>query len=132
MGPIAPHALAEVVAGPGLKIDLLHSVEAMGERAKEPAPRAPSATEWDWIKEAILERDHHRCQTCGARERLQVDHILPIAKGGSSTPRNLWTLCSDCQTVKTGRPASSTGPRRSSKADEVAKKLKGRDMVFRD
>lgn len=45
----------------------------------------------------IYERDGYRCQICGRRTRdLEVDHIIPIAKGGKSTPDNLQTLCHRC------------------------------------
>jgi 5-methylcytosine-specific restriction endonuclease McrA len=29
------------------------------------------------IRQAVLERDGRRCTRCGARERLEVDHIQP-------------------------------------------------------
>jgi 5-methylcytosine-specific restriction protein A len=38
---------------------------------------------------------------CGARSGLEVDHIIPVAKGGSWEPENLWTLCKTCHTAKT-------------------------------
>lgn len=45
----------------------------------------------------IYNRDGYRCQICGRRTRdLEVDHIIPIAKGGKSTPKNLQTLCHRC------------------------------------
>lgn len=46
---------------------------------------------------AIYERDHYRCRKCGRRTNdLEVDHIIPIAKGGKSTFDNLQTLCHRC------------------------------------
>lgn len=45
----------------------------------------------------IYERDGYRCQICGRRtDDLEVDHIIPISKGGKSTPDNLQTLCHRC------------------------------------
>lgn len=45
----------------------------------------------------IYERDGYRCQICGRRTNdLEVDHIIPISKGGKSTPDNLQTLCHRC------------------------------------
>jgi HNH endonuclease len=54
----------------------------------------------------ILKRDHYRCQLCGTAAsdspdvRLHVDHILSRAYGGTNEPRNLHTLCADCNEGK--------------------------------
>lgn len=57
-----------------------------------------------WIKD----RDHHTCQNslCGISVAvepnllLEVDHIVPVSKGGLSTPDNLQTLCWRCNRTK--------------------------------
>jgi len=44
-----------------------------------------------------------RCRWCGIKERLQVDHKMPIAKGGNPySYDNLQTLCISCHSKKTG------------------------------
>jgi len=51
----------------------------------------------------ILERDGYRCCLCGrtAKEtKLEVDHKIPVAKGGTDSLNNLWTLCIDCNRGK--------------------------------
>jgi len=52
----------------------------------------------------ILERDKFRCQLCGATakngSRLEIDHKIPISKGGTSELSNLWTLCFTCNRGK--------------------------------
>ena len=51
----------------------------------------------------ILERDHYRCRCCGRSQNevdLEIDHIVPIAKGGKSTSDNLQTLCTECNRRK--------------------------------
>lgn len=53
----------------------------------------------------ILRRDGFKCRYCHAAEvLLAVDHIKPIALGGSDHPSNLVASCDDCNTGK-----SSTG-----------------------
>jgi len=50
----------------------------------------------------ILKRDNYRCCLCGIRAkdsecvRLEVDHIIPRANGGTNATDNLWTLCHEC------------------------------------
>ncbi|MEU9708005.1 HNH endonuclease signature motif containing protein [Streptomyces sp. NPDC047967] len=43
------------------------------------------------------------CQACGSRERLEVDHIVPVARGGSWTLDNAQVLCQPCHKAKTAR-----------------------------
>ncbi|MDR1264474.1 MAG: HNH endonuclease [Propionibacteriaceae bacterium] len=59
-----------------------------------------------WLRNAIKERDRYACRRCGvslAAEPhllLEVDHIVPVSKGGLSTPENLQTLCWRCNRSK--------------------------------
>lgn len=48
----------------------------------------------------IYKRDGNRCLKCGRSDNLEIDHIIPIAKGGKSTPNNLQTLCKECNLKK--------------------------------
>lgn len=54
----------------------------------------------------IYIRDRYRCQYCGdhksARD-LTLDHILPRAQGGESTPQNLVAACVKCNQRKGNR-----------------------------
>lgn len=50
---------------------------------------------WKDRSKRIRDRDK-KCVMCGSSNRLQVDHINPISKGGSSKDGNLRTLCVDC------------------------------------
>lgn len=55
----------------------------------------------------ILERDAFTCQYCGQHApdvKLEVDHIVPIANGGTNDPSNLLTACYACNR---GRNAST-------------------------
>ena len=50
---------------------------------------------------AIYARDGYRCRKCGrATNDLEIDHIIPIAKGGKTTYENLQTLCHYCNQKK--------------------------------
>ena len=50
---------------------------------------------------SIYRRDGYRCCKCHRRtDDLEIDHIIPISKGGKSTYENLQTLCHRCNVVK--------------------------------
>lgn len=51
----------------------------------------------------ILERDGFACRYCGRRApeyEILVDHIVPVAMGGTSEPDNLVAACSECNDGK--------------------------------
>lgn len=54
------------------------------------------------LRQEIFERDGFTCVICGSTEKesLEIDHIMPISKGGKTEPDNLQTLCHDCNIRK--------------------------------
>ncbi|MEF2968913.1 HNH endonuclease [Paenibacillus sp. M1] len=50
----------------------------------------------------ILTRDHHTCFFCG-RYGDTIDHLLPKAKGGHTTPMNCVCACNECNQSKADR-----------------------------
>ena len=59
------------------------------------------------LRYEVLRRDNHACRYCGASApdaKLTVDHVIPIALGGTDDPSNLVTACQPCNA---GKSASS-------------------------
>ena len=58
------------------------------------------------LREKIKERDDYTCKKCGISTKnephllLEIDHIMPLAKGGMTTENNLQTLCWRCNRSK--------------------------------
>lgn len=55
------------------------------------------------VRFQVLHRDGFRCVYCGAtpqESELQVDHVVPIAKGGTDDLSNLATACVLCNRGK--------------------------------
>lgn len=44
----------------------------------------------------VFVRANNQCQNCGSHYALEIDHIIPQAKGGSSETENLRVLCRNC------------------------------------
>jgi 5-methylcytosine-specific restriction endonuclease McrA len=67
-----------------------------------------------WLRKRIFDRDRGHCRYCGSRlERAeaQIDHVVPVAKGGSNKESNLVTSCADCnheKGVELWNPRSAT------------------------
>ena len=56
------------------------------------------------LRQRIKDRDNYICQLCGKEMfdevGLQIDHIVPISKGGKSVESNLRVLCDKCNSRK--------------------------------
>jgi 5-methylcytosine-specific restriction endonuclease McrA len=75
---------------------------------ERPLPQAiRERRRWDGMRNKvaprILQRDGHQCRHCGSTDNLTVDHVAPIARGGSHEDDNLQTLCGSCNSRKGDR-----------------------------
>lgn len=61
------------------------------------------------LREFIKERDNHTCCSCGNSTYvepnllLEIDHIIPVSKGGLTEESNLQTLCWKCNRSKSDK-----------------------------
>lgn len=66
------------------------------------------------LRNQIKARDDHTCQNSRCRASiahephllLEVDHVVPVSRGGLSTPENLQTLCWRCNRTKSNKMAT--------------------------
>lgn len=85
-------------------IELLESKLTMTAFSKEQRALMTSK-----LRQQIKERDNYTCQICGNSTHsepnllLEIDHILPVAKGGCTTESNLQTLCWKCNRHKSSK-----------------------------
>ncbi len=63
----------------------------------------------------VLRRDRFRCQYCGSRDRLTIDHVMPKSRGGRDTWENLVAACTPCNNRKGSRTPEEAGMRLLSK-----------------
>jgi 5-methylcytosine-specific restriction enzyme A len=52
------------------------------------------------VREYVFVRDNHQCRGCGQTTNLTIDHIIPLATGGSNDISNLQALCGSCNSQK--------------------------------
>lgn len=107
---VAAEKLAESIATSEPPSEELRSKPRDDEPASTTVSRAEAYSErrklTPRVRWAVLERDRFRCTRCGADAaadslvRLDVDHVLPVSRGGKTEPGNLTTLCSRCNNGK--------------------------------
>lgn len=76
------------------------------ERAKPLKLRTPRYKVTNKIRFEIFNRDSFTCRYCGRSSpqvQLEVDHVHPIALGGSNELSNLATACTECNSGKSDR-----------------------------
>ncbi|MCI2430441.1 HNH endonuclease [Candidatus Acetothermia bacterium] len=60
------------------------------------------------LRRLVVERAHDRCEYCklvqaGQEARFHIDHIVPLARSGQTTPDNLALACVSCSLRKGAR-----------------------------
>ena len=76
------------------------------------------------VRFEVFKRDSFTCQYCGAMAPdvvLQIDHIIPVVKGGTNSLLNLVAACQGCNSGKGGVELSDDASVKKSKrqADEL-------------
>ena len=73
----------------------------------------------------VFKRDGFQCQYCGQTPPsavLEVDHVDPVANGGTDDPDNLTTSCFDCNRGKAAGLLKDVPPTVSQKAELMKEK----------
>ena len=52
------------------------------------------------IRKIIFDKYDNCCHYCGSDESLEIDHVVPVSKGGKSNLQNLQSLCMNCNSKK--------------------------------
>ena len=55
----------------------------------------------DWKE--LLEMANYKCLCCKSKENLEIDHVVPITRGGANTKENAQVLCRSCNASKGNR-----------------------------
>jgi len=74
------------------EVEAFEAFEQLDQTPRQPIP--------EHVKMFVWQRDKGRCVKCGCQERLEYDHVIPLARGGSNTDRNIQLLCESCNRAK--------------------------------
>ena len=67
-------------------------------------PERMNGWQWSRLRAKVLERAGYVCEGCaGLRKAQEVDHIIPLSRGGTDDAHNLQALCVECHAKKTRR-----------------------------
>lgn len=70
---------------------------------RSPSSRVTGTRQWRALRTAVLLRDAHRCRVrlkgC-VYTATQVDHVVPVSKGGTNDPGNLRAACAPCNQAR--------------------------------
>jgi len=55
------------------------------------------------IFNSLLHKYKFSCVNCGAKDKLTIDHIIPVSKGGTDAIKNLQIMCKSCNSSKGNR-----------------------------
>ena len=82
------------------KFERLKRKFELAQNLEEKPKRRPIPEE---VRVAVWRRDQGTCVKCRSRERLEYDHIIPVAEGGGDSVRNIELLCEKCNRSKGAR-----------------------------
>jgi 5-methylcytosine-specific restriction endonuclease McrA len=102
---IPPQAHDEFISTPAYRIRIPRVVQLLHFDA---LPRH----EVRFTRKNIYFRDRNRCQYCGSRlplKDLNLDHVVPLSRGGRSTWDNVVCCCLECNTRKGNRLPEESG-----------------------
>jgi len=78
------------------------------DRTRQSASKRGYDRTWRRLRLLVLAKQPV-CQACGRAPSTDVDHIVPLARGGINALDNLQGLCHSCHSAKTAREDGGFG-----------------------
>jgi hypothetical protein len=88
------------------------------------------------IRFEVFKRDSFTCQYCGRKAPdviLEIDHIIPVSKGGNNSIENLVSACRECNGGKSDKKLSELSEVEKSRVqiEELQEKKNMTDMIIK-
>jgi 5-methylcytosine-specific restriction endonuclease McrA len=93
----AVHAL--LVTRSITQTDRMNRAKSMAAMTQAPVPTQRTSISAE-MRLRVWQRDGGACRGCGSNVELQLDHVIPVAFGGSNSETNLQMLCASCNHSK--------------------------------
>lgn len=100
----ADDAVKNAYAAVQAEIQYRHTIPVI--RAAIPKTRAALVQKHDQVFMQLGRRDGFMCTKCGCSKDLEIDHIMPVTRGGTNVLENLQLLCSACNRSKSNHVES--------------------------
>jgi len=69
---------------------------------------------------AVLKAFEHACAYCGSRDRITIEHLTPLSRGGKNVVGNIAPACSPCNTSKNAKTLEEFAPERAAEIRDRA------------
>lgn len=83
-----------------------------------------STTEWRRLRQQVFATFGRRCYLCG-QPANRVDHVKPVAEGGTDTVDNLRPICLPCDKAKSSNEGHRARARQRSARNRPAEQHPG-------
>jgi tetratricopeptide (TPR) repeat protein len=93
LGLLLEHPDGGIIANPSLSLNMVEVQKSVRRISKS-------------LRFDVFQRDNHTCQYCGRKApdvELEVDHLVPVAQGGTDEFDNLMTSCKECNSGKSAK-----------------------------
>lgn len=90
---VKPRTLQRLIDGGWLEL-----VNEPGQQVEWASRHIP-----DEVRDEVWKRDSGKCRHCGGTDHVEIDHVIPISRGGTGDIENLQLLCRKCNRKKRQR-----------------------------
>lgn len=78
-----------------------HPEKSQAERARRRGAPGSGLTLDQWLE--IVEAFRERCAYCDELTQLEIEHVVPLSKGGRHAPENIVPACGPCNKQKSNK-----------------------------
>jgi hypothetical protein len=78
----------------------IHIIYSECLKSRHNRTRRIPISQYNKVLKSLLHKYNFQCVACGSTDKLTIDHIKPVSKGGTDDMSNLQILCKSCNSKK--------------------------------